>query len=136
MRKYGLRTKVRTKNPYRAAHKKTMEHRTFPNKLKRGFQQTRPLTIFCTDITYLPFLSGFAYLSVVKDVASGEVIAWKASLRIDMALVLETVQQMPVDSCNNALIHSDQGFHYTNPSFIAAVKDWNTNLAGLSRSCV
>jgi len=125
MRQYGLVTKVRRRNPYRAAHKKTMEHRTFPNKLQREFRQSRPLTIFCTDITYLPFLSGFAYLSVVKDVASGEVVAWKASLRIDMALVLETVRQIPVGSRNNILIHSDQGFHYTNPSFIEAVKEMN-----------
>jgi len=56
-------------------------------------------------------------------VASGEVVAWKASLHIDMALVLETMQQMPIASGGNALIHSDQGFHYTNPSFIAAVKE-------------
>lgn len=123
MRKYELVTKVRRKNPYRAVRQKTMEHRTFPNKLQREFRQTRPLTTFCTDITYLPFLSGFAYLSVVKDVASGEVVAWKASLHIDMALVLETIQQMPVASRADALIHSDQGFHYTNPSYINAVKE-------------
>ena len=123
MRKYGLVTRVRKRNPYRAIYKKTREHRTFPNKLQREFHQTRPFTTFCTDITYLLFLSGFAYLSVVKDVASGEVVAWKASLHIDMALVLETMQQMPIASGGNALIHSDQGFHYTNPSFIAAVKE-------------
>ncbi len=49
-------------------------------------------------------------------------MAWKASLRIDMALVVETIRQMPANLCGKALIHSDQGFHYTNPSFIAAVK--------------
>lgn len=123
MRKYGLRAKVRKRNPYRDAHKKTMEHRTFPNKLKREFSQSVPFTVFCTDITYIPFLQGFVYLSVVKDVATGEAVAWKASLRIDMALVLETIKGIPFDRCENALIHSDQGFHYTNPSFIAAVKE-------------
>ena len=123
MKKYDLAAKVRKRNPYRAAHKKTMEHRTFPNKLKRAFSQSKPFSVFCTDITYLPFLSRFIYLSVVKDVATGEVVAWKASLKIDMALVVETVQQLPVSLCKDALIHSDQGFHYTNPSFIAAVKE-------------
>jgi transposase InsO family protein len=123
MRKYGLVTKVRKRNPYRAAHKKTMEHRTFPNKLKREFNQKVPFTVFCTDITYIPLLHGFVYLSVVKDVATGEVVAWKASLNIDMALVLETIKGIPSDRCEKALIHSDQGFHYTNPSFITAVKE-------------
>lgn len=55
MRKYGLVAKVRKRNPYRAAHKKTMEHRVFPNKLKRAFSQTKPFNVYCTDITYLPF---------------------------------------------------------------------------------
>lgn len=123
MRKYGLVTKVRKRNPYRDAHKKTMEHRVFPNKLKREFHQQIPFRVFCTDITYIPLLQGFVYLSVVKDVATGEVAAWKASLHIDMALVLETIKGLPSDRCANALIHSDQGFHYTNPSFIAAVKE-------------
>ncbi|MFO7833486.1 MAG: IS3 family transposase, partial [Halohasta sp.] len=123
MRKYGLVAKVRKRNPYRAAHKKTMEHRTFPNKLQREFNQSIPFKVFCTDITYIPFLSSFVYLSVVKDVATGEVVAWRTSLKIDMALVVETLQQMSVNLCSDALIHSDQGFHYTNPSFIAAVKE-------------
>jgi putative transposase len=123
MRKYKLATQIRRKNPYRAIYKKTREHRIFPNKLKRKFRQLSPFTTFCTDITYLPFLSGFAYVSVVKDIATGEVVAWKASLRIDMALVLETIKSLSSNQCENALIHSDQGFHYTNPSFIAAVKE-------------
>lgn len=123
MRKYQLVAKVRKRNPYRAVRKKTMEHRTFPNKLKREFSQGVPFTVFCTDITYIPFLQGFVYLSVVKDVATGEVAAWKASLHIDMALVLETIKGMPPDQCENALIHSDQGFHYTSPSYITAVKE-------------
>ena len=123
MRKYGLVSKVRRRNPYRAMHKKTMEHRIFPNKLKRAFHQRVPFRFFCTDITYIPFLQGFVYLSVVKDVASGEVMAWKVSVHIDMALVLATIKDIPSDRCKNALIHSDQGFHYTNPSYITIVKN-------------
>lgn len=123
MRKYALVAKVRRRNPYRAIRKKTLEHRTFPNKLRREFTQVIPCTVFCTDITYIPFLHGFVYLSVVKDIATGEVVAWKASLYIDMALVLETLRSMPSDRRASALIHSDQGFHYTNPSFIEAVKE-------------
>lgn len=123
MRKYGLVAKVRRKNPYRAVHKKTMEHRIFPNRLKRAFKQSRPFMVFCTDITYLPFLQGFAYLSVIKDIASGEVVAWNVSLHMDMSLVVDTVRSMPPDVHEHALMHSDQGFHYSNPSFIEIVKE-------------
>ena len=123
MRKYGLQARVRKRNPYREIRKKTMEHRVFPNKLKRAFRQPTPFQIFCTDITYIPFLGGFAYLSVVKDIASGEVVSWNVSLHIDTALVVETIKSMPSDLCKQALIHSDQGFHYTSPLFIEIVKE-------------
>lgn len=125
MRKYELISTIRRKNPYRAIRKKTMEHRIFPNKLERAFHQNVPFRVFCTDITYIPLLYGFVYLSVVKDIASGEVMAWKVSLHIDMALVLETIKSIPSNRCKNALIHSDQGFHYTNPTYIRLVKHMN-----------
>jgi len=120
MRKYGLVAKVRRRNPYRAIMKRRMEHRVFPNKLQREFNQIVPFKVFCTDITYLPFNSKFAYLSVIKDIASGEVVAWNISSGLEMTLVTETIKQM--ESYENALIHSDQGFHYTNPLFIENVK--------------
>ena len=125
MRKYGLVTRVRKRNPYRAVMKKRLEHRTFPNKLQRAFVQTIPRTVFSTDITYLPIKIGFAYLSVVKDVATGEVVAWYLSSGLEMTLVTETIKQM--EPCDNALIHSDQGFHYTNPMFIEIVKELKMN---------
>lgn len=118
--KYGLITKIRRKNPYKAILKKTAEHRTFANKLNRQFTQLIPHRFFCTDITYLSFNHRFAYLSVVKDIASGEIMAWHVSPQITMELVLTTLEHMK--GYQNALIHSDQGFHYTNPDYIAKVK--------------
>jgi len=121
MREYGLLAKVRKRNPYKAIMKERLEHRVFPNTLDRAFDQTVPFTVFCTDITYIPFQSAFAYLSVVKDIASGEVVAWNLSLGLEEKLVLETMWRMPRVS-EDAMIHSDQGFHYTNPQYIAAVE--------------
>jgi len=120
MKKYNLTTKIRRKNPYKAIMKKTAEHRTFANQLDRIFTQTIPYRFFCTDITYISFNNRIAYLSVVKDIASGEVVAWRLSPHITMELVLGTVNQMK--QCQDALIHSDQGFHYTNPEYIEKIK--------------
>ena len=125
MRKYNLVTKVRRRNPYKAIMKQRLEHRTFPNTLNRVFDQTVPSTVFCTDITYLPFNGMYAYLSVIKDIATGEVVAWHLSSGLEMTLVTETIKQMEL--CDNALIHSDQGFHYTNPLFIESVKKLKMN---------
>ena len=122
MKKYGLITKVRRKNPYKAIMKKTMEHRVFENKLQREFNQLIPLKVFCTDITYIRFHYRFVYLSVIKDIASGEVMAWNLSMYLEMTLVTETIKNMKLDSYENILIHSDQGFHYTNPVYIEILK--------------
>ena len=121
MRKYDLVARVRRRNPYKAIMKKRLEHRIFPNKLLRAFGQNVPLKVFCTDITYIPFQNTYAYLSVVKDIASGEVVAWNLSNGLEEDLVLDTMRNMPRVR-EDAMIHSDQGFHYTNPQYIETVE--------------
>lgn len=125
MRKYGLKTRIRKKNPYKMIMKKRMEHRVSPNKLNREFRQIIPLKVFCTDITYIPFTNRFVYLSVIKDIASGEVVAWNVSLDLEVTLVTNTIKNMTLNSYDNIMIHSDQGFHYTNPTYIEIVKELN-----------
>lgn len=129
--KYNLVTKIRRKNPYKMIMKKSLEHRTFENKLNREFNQMIPFSIFSTDITYIPFNHRFAYLSVIKDIASGEVMAWNLSMHLEMSLVMDTVENMKnhpniiSSSLENIMIHSDQGFHYTNPLYIEELKKLN-----------
>lgn len=123
-KKYGLYTKVRRQNPYKMIMKKTQEHRTCENILQREFVQSKPLRVGCTDITYLSLNGRFAYLSVLKDVATKEVIAWDIQLHLYMDLVLNTMDMLDNYS-ENMLIHSDQGFHYTNPQYITMLKKHN-----------
>lgn len=123
MGKYGLVVKIRTRNPYKDIMKKTMEHRIFENKLQREFHQIVPFKVFCTDITYIPFHHRFIYLSVIKDISSGEVVAWNLSMFLEMTLVTQTLKNMKLDSYEDIMIHSDQGFHYTNPVYIEMVKE-------------
>lgn len=127
MKKYQLIAKVRRINPYKEILKKTMEHRTFENKLNREFDQNTPFRVFCTDITYLPLNHRFAYLSVIKDIASGEIVAWNLAGHLEMDLVINTIKNMKssniVSSFENIMIHSDQGFHYTNPLYIKQIEE-------------
>ncbi len=131
MNKYGLVTKIRRANPYKQIAKKTQEHRTFENLLDREFTQETPYKFFSTDITYMFFNNRPAYLSVIKDIASGEIVAWELSRHIDMDLVTNTLENMKNNpslktfSFENVLIHSDQGFHYTNPLYIEMIKELN-----------
>ena len=128
-KKYHLFTKIRRINPYKAIMKKTLEHRTFENKLNREFDQPVPFKVFCTDITYLPFNYRLAYLSVVKDIASGEIVAWNLSQHLEMDVVLGTLENMKnhesLSSFEGIMIHSDQGFHYTSPLYVEKIKQLN-----------
>lgn len=123
MNKYGLRCQVRRRNPYKAIMKKTQEHRTFANLLDRSFKQSVPDKVLCTDITYLYYGAGrLAYLSAIKDIATGETLSWEVSQNISMGFVLATIEKLrgrnlPVGT----LIHSDQGSHYTSPEYSALV---------------
>lgn len=122
--KYGLRTKIRRVSPYKAIMKKSQEHRTFDNVLDRKFKQDIPHTTFSADITYIPFKNRFAYLSVVKDIASREVVSWYVSPHLQMDIVLRTLDGLKsISSLKNVMIHSDQGNHYTNPQFISTVSN-------------
>jgi len=131
MNKYHLFVKIRRRNPYKAMAKKTQEHRACENKLNREFKQTMPLKVFCTDITYLFYNSRLAYLSVIKDVCSGEIVAWWLSDNLSMDIVINTIDRLkhnnslPLKSLADIMIHSDQGFHYTNPMYIEEIKNLN-----------
>lgn len=123
---YGLITKVRRRNPYKDIFKKTKEHRYFPNILDRQFNQTVPGSALCTDITYLPYGRQMAYLSAVKDIASREIVGWSIAPSLHMELVFSTLDSIKEQLTEkSALIHSDQGFHYTNPEFIRRAKTLN-----------
>jgi len=124
MNKYHLYCEIRRRNPYKDIMKKSLEHRTFENKLNRNFDQNIPFKVFCTDITYVSFNYRFAYLSVVKDIASGEIVSWKLSRHLEMDIVLGTLKNLKNNilvPLKDVLIHSDQGFHYTNPEYISEV---------------
>lgn len=125
MRENNLKTKIRQKNPYKEIMKKNQEHRTFDNLLDRQFKQDIPRRALCTDITYMYYgLGRRAYLSVIKDIATKEVLSWQLSNNLTMKFVLDSLEDLEsVDTVGaETIVHSDQGFHYTNPEYIKKVK--------------
>lgn len=122
MKKFNIFCPIRKANPYRRIMKATQEHRVVPNILNRQFKQEKPGKVLLTDITYLNYHGGQrAYLSVIKDGSSGEVLAHHISSRITMDLALDTLTKLERNrnfkKDTDALIHSDQGTHYTHPDF-------------------
>jgi transposase InsO family protein len=134
MNKYEMETKVRRRNPYKAIMKKSQEHSTCENILNREFKQTEPLKKLCTDITYLYYgQCQKAYLSAVKDIATGEILSHQVSRHITMPIVLNTIEKLKRRiNLKNVLIHSDQCVHYTNPEYRKILKQ-NGVIQSMSR---
>ncbi len=124
MKKYGLHTKVRRKNPYRRIFRiQEGSHQTAANLLKQNFRRKNPYQFISTDITYLHYGPQNAYLSVMKDIASGEIVNYKLTSSLDISLSVDLVDDLARVlterdiSLHHVLIHSDQGAHYTSPLY-------------------
>ncbi|MFP3917129.1 IS3 family transposase [Lysinibacillus telephonicus] len=129
MKKYGIVYPYRKANPYKRMAKATKEHQVVSNKLNREFKQGVPGKVLLTDITYLPYNNNcMAYLSTVKDAATNEILAYHVSDRITLDIVTQTIHKLVKNKKiilhKNAFIHSDQGSHYTSPSYQKLLKKY------------
>ena len=125
MKKFNLVCPIRRANPMRRMAKATQEHRTCPNTLERKFKPGVAGQALLTDITYLRYgASRRAYLSTIKDTQANKILAYKVSDSLGLSLALDTLKQLKKyrHLTRKAFIHSDQGFHYTHPTFQKRVK--------------
>ena len=126
MHKYGLKCPVRKANPYRRMAKAIRTNAVADNLLKRKFRDQGPRKVFLTDITYIPYNQQFCYLSVIKDVCTKEALSHVLSDGLEVDFVLETVNELfrkhGVSIDDSAMIHSDQGCHYTSVAFRELVR--------------
>ena len=112
MRKLGIRSVVRKRNPYRSLIKTQNLHR-YPHHLQRNFQAERPNQKWCTDITYVMTGAGWAYLSVILDLFDAYIVAHQLSARNDINLVTRTLKKArQKEMVTGTLLHSDQGHQY------------------------
>lgn len=137
MKKYGLVCKIRRKKLYRNTFsEKRIEH-VFSNQLNTTFDCMKPDMIFHTDITYIKYAHNnkTAYLSAAKDGATREIPAFKVSRTLEMPFVMDTLQQLgKISLTSGAIIHSDQGVHYTSNIYKEKINE--IGLSGsMSRRC-
>ena len=131
MRKYGLNCPIRKANPYKRMLKNLATSNYAPNLLNREFKLHGPRYVLLTDITY--FFYGpnriKAYLSVIIDAYTKEVLAYVLSSSLEIDFVLKTINMLLKNHKNelktDCLIHSDQGCHYTSIKFIKLIKNKN-----------
>ena len=132
MGKYDLLSKIRKKNPYRQIAKATQEHRSVANILQRNFSWVTPLQKLWTDISYLHYNGTRAYISILKDMITWEVISHKVSQNLWIWFVLDTIEDAKKQLHIWSLIQSDQWWHYTHPSYQKLLKE-NEFIQSMSR---
>ena len=127
MKKYNLFCPVRKPNPYRQMAKALKTSNYAPNLLDRQFEVYGPRIVLLTDITYIPYNSVHAYLSVIMDAFTKQVLAHVLSPTLEVDFVLETVNILidrhGISLHAETIVHSDQGSHYTSYKFIDIIKD-------------
>lgn len=128
MNKFNLFCPIRKANPYRRMAKALKTDAVADNLVNREFGQHGAGKILLTDITYLFYNHGNkAYLSVAKDACTKQVLAYVASESLEVDFVLETIdilmEKHGGSLQTDAILHSDQGCHYTSISFRQLLKD-------------
>ena len=86
MRKFNLFCPIRKANPYRRMQKAMKTSNYAANLLSRKFEAYGPRMVLLTDISYIPYNNTFAYLSVIIDAYTKEVLASHIKCKIKMAL--------------------------------------------------
>jgi len=113
MNKLEIRPLARQRRVYRPLEQVQAEH-TYLNRLQRDFRAAGPNQKWVTDVTYIRTRQGWAYLSVVKDLFDGFIVAHHLSRDNSIGLVIRTLQiaKQRQAKLDGLLLHSDQGTPY------------------------
>jgi transposase InsO family protein len=102
-------------------------HVLVDNLLNRNFNALKPGLKFSIDITYLEVLKphkNFLFLCAIKDLYNNEIVAYSIGENQKMSLVYEVLKQLKEKGfVKGAILHSDQGAQFTNPSYRNRLKD-------------
>lgn len=99
---------------------------TADNLLDQTFNETNPYQVIHTDVSQIKLANKqWAYISVMIDEASKEVLAFQVSDSPNRLLIMNTLEQLEnqLPATATPIIHSDQGWHYQLPYYIQRLKN-------------
>ena len=126
MQKLKIRSVARKSKSYRKASQMESHHR-YENILDRNFSAKQANQKWVTDISYLFTKQGWAYLSTIKDLFDGFIVAYRVGRANNIALVTKTLKQaiQREKPTRKVLLHSDQGFQYTSQPYFVLTSNNN-----------
>jgi transposase InsO family protein len=125
MNRLGIRSVARKRKRYHRWQAAESLHR-YPNILKQTFTADKPNQKWVTDITYIRTRQGWAYLSTIKDLYDGFIVAHRLGKRNSVALVTQTLKlaQQKEKVTVGTLLHSDQGHQYCSQAYYVLTKEY------------
>ncbi len=126
MNELGIHSVARRRKFLRKAEDLSTFHR-FPNILNREFSAIRPNKKWVTDVTFVHTNQGWAYLSTIKDLHDGYIVAHNFCKQNSLGLVINTLKKaLQKEMVTEGLVlHSDQGYQYTSQSYFTLTKEYN-----------
>jgi len=118
MNKLGIHSRARKRKMYKKLSEIETYH-TYPNVLARDFTASAPNQKWVTDITYILTRQGWCYLSTIKDLFDGFIVASVFAKHNAIGLVTQTIHQAKQRQkvTDGLVLHSDQGHQYTSQAY-------------------
>jgi transposase InsO family protein len=134
MRILGIKSPIRRKRfisttQYDTNKKARIVHH---NVLAQNFKASRPLEKLVTDVSYLYHREGRLYISVIKDLYDNSILAYTLSKFNNNELVFRNLDLVFDDTWDNSkacILHSDQGFQYTNVHYIKKLESFGVTVS-------
>ena len=97
--------------------------------LLRNLAINRPNQVWEIDITYIPMVNGFLYLTAIIDVYSRYIVGWNISNTLDAAASLQVVKQAVEDHGCPQILNSDQGSQFTCLEYVEYLKSQHIQIS-------
>ena len=135
MKKAGIRSRITKK--YRVATTDS-KHGFFiaPNLLDRDFKVGETGKVWVSDITYIPTVQGWLYLTTVIDLGDRKVIGWALSTTMKAEDTTVAAWKMAVTNrpiTSELIFHSDRGVQYACTEFTDLLQAYTTVKRSMSR---
>lgn len=102
------------------------------NVLARNFKAERPPQKLTTDVSYVYYNYGRMFLSVIKDCYDNSILDYTLSDFNDNKLVFDNIDLVFNnfwDSTKVCILHSDQGFQYTNQQYLRKLDQYGVTIS-------
>jgi putative transposase len=122
----GIHSVARQRKAYRKMDQLETYH-CYENVLNRDFSASHPNQKWVTDVTYIATQQGWAYLSTIKDLFGGFIVAHQLALSNSVALVTRTLQLAKEKEkvTDGLILHSDQGHQCTSHAYHVLIQQYN-----------